>query len=95
MHEGNVAFRPGLKLAPVYDMLPMMYAPLRGGEVPVKPYLPALPLPAEVDLWKQSAGAAIQFWQICSEDERISSDFRRTCEANCEILAGFLLRMCK
>ena len=31
MHEDNLAFRPGLTLAPVYDMLPMLYAPLRGG----------------------------------------------------------------
>ncbi|MET0961344.1 MAG: type II toxin-antitoxin system HipA family toxin YjjJ [Noviherbaspirillum sp.] len=30
MHEGNLSFRPGLSLAPVYDMLPMAYAPVRG-----------------------------------------------------------------
>lgn len=93
MHEGNIAFRPGLTLAPAYDMLPMMYAPVRGGEVPVKPYSPALPLPAEAILWKQSASAAIQFWETCSEDGRISPDFRRICKDNSKILAGFLSRL--
>jgi hypothetical protein len=34
MQEGNLAFRPGLALARVYDVLSMMYAPLDNGEVP-------------------------------------------------------------
>jgi HipA-like C-terminal domain/tRNA synthetases class I (M) len=35
MHTGNLSFLPrgSLQLAPVYDMLPMLYAPLPGGEV--------------------------------------------------------------
>lgn len=93
MHEGNLAFRPGLALAPIYDMLPMMYAPASGGEVPVKPYSPALPLPAEAALWKQSASAAIRFWETCSEDGRISPDFRRICADNSKILAGVFSRL--
>jgi hypothetical protein len=93
MHEGNLAFRPGLQLAPVYDMLPMMYAPASGGEVPVKPYSPALPLPAEAVLWKRAASAAMQFWQTCFEDERIGPDFRRICEDNGRILAEFHSRL--
>jgi hypothetical protein len=60
LHEGNLAFRPGLVLAPAYGMLPMMYVTARGGEAPVK------------------------LWEISSEDESISPDFRRTCGA-----AGF------
>lgn len=93
MHEGNLAFRPGLALAPAYDMLPMMYAPASGGEVPVKTYSPALPLPAEAMIWKQSASAAVQFWETCSEDARISPDFRRTCADNGRILADFISRL--
>ncbi|TCV84336.1 type II toxin-antitoxin system HipA family toxin YjjJ [Sulfurirhabdus autotrophica] len=92
MHEGNIAFRPGLTLAPTYDMLPMMYAPASGGEVPVKLYSPALPLPAESSIWRQSARAAVQFWDTCSEDRRISPNFRRICEDNSKILAHFLAR---
>jgi hypothetical protein len=49
MHEGNLSFRPGLTLAPVYDMLPISYAPLRGIELPARQFAPRLTLPAESD----------------------------------------------
>jgi hypothetical protein len=87
MHEGNLAFRPGLALAPIYDMLPMLYAPLRGGEVPERAYQPELPLPAEQPAWADAAGAAARCWESCAADPRISSGFRRICEANALALA--------
>lgn len=55
MHEGNLSFHPGLAPAPVYDMLPMRYAPLRGGEVPAQTYEPTLPLPTEALEWRRAA----------------------------------------
>jgi hypothetical protein len=82
MHEGNLAFRPGLTLAPVYDMLPMAYAPLRGGELPVRRYQPELPLPDETAGWQLAAPAAILFWQTCAADQRISAPFREVCVEN-------------
>jgi hypothetical protein len=86
MHEGNLAFRPGLSLAPVYDMLPMLYAPLRGGELPARSFLPQLPLPAEAPVWRQAALAASDYWRRCASDSRISPDFRRVCADNAQIL---------
>lgn len=50
MHDGNLSFvpgQPGPWLAPVYDMLPMLYAPQRGVELPERAFTPRLPLPAE------------------------------------------------
>lgn len=53
MHEGNLAFIPGaegeppLALAPAYDVLPMLYAPARGVELPQREFAPVLPLPSE------------------------------------------------
>lgn len=87
MHEGNLAFRPGLVLAPVYDMLPMLYAPLRGGELPSRRYTPALPLPEESSVWRQAAPAAVSYWRTCSEDMQISEDFRQICAENAKVLA--------
>ncbi|MEN9904771.1 MAG: putative kinase YjjJ, partial [Pseudomonadota bacterium] len=85
MHEGNLAFRPGLQLAPVYDMLPMGYAPLRGGELPPRRYQPELPLPEETEAWRQAGQAAVIYWQRCAEEPRISTDFRRICAGNAGI----------
>jgi hypothetical protein len=88
MHEGNLAFRPGLALAPAYDMLPMMYAPLRGGELPGRRYAPALPLPEETSIWRRATPAAISYWRTCSDDGRISQDFRQICAENAKVLAA-------
>ena len=82
MHDGNLSFRPGLELAPVYDMLPMGYAPVRGVELPIKDFVPPLPLPAETDAWLAAARAAGHFWDAAGGDARISKDFRAICTQN-------------
>jgi hypothetical protein len=86
MHEGNLSFRPGLTLAPVYDMLPMMYAPVRGVELPAREFTPRLPLPDESALWTEAARAAIAFWESAGADRRISASFRALCRANAKLL---------
>ncbi|MYM80963.1 type II toxin-antitoxin system HipA family toxin YjjJ [Duganella sp. FT50W] len=88
MHEGNLAFVPGedgqppLALAPAYDMLPMLYAPARGVELPQREFMPVLPLPAEREDWLAAADAAIAFWRSAGGDERIGAAFRAICKAN-------------
>ena len=93
MHDGNLAFRPGLTLAPTYDMLPMAYAPMRGGELPHREFSPDQPLPAEAPVWRQAAEAAVHFWNTCAGDTRISADFRRICDDNARNMATLLSRM--
>lgn len=85
MHTGNLSFRPNqrvLALAPAYDMLPMHYAPLAGGELPTREFEPALPLPAQRAVWETACAAAIGFWTQAGADTRIGAAFRRTCRAN-------------
>ncbi|HSI50871.1 MAG TPA: type II toxin-antitoxin system HipA family toxin YjjJ [Ideonella sp.] len=92
MHTGNLSFRPaptsnaaakaGLQLAPAYDMLPMLYAPLAGGELPPRQFEPALPLPPQRTVWQTACTAALAFWQMAAEDSRISPAFRATCKQN-------------
>lgn len=86
MHEGNLAFHPGLRLAPAYDMLPMLYAPQRSGEVPPRTYAPTSPLPQEKAAWRQAAEAARRYWQRCADDARISAEFRAICAGNARLL---------
>jgi hypothetical protein len=82
MHDGNLSFRPRVSgqatliVAPAYDMLPMLYAPQRGVELPTVNFAPRLPLPAERDAWAYAATAADQFWSRAADDAHISADFR-------------------
>jgi hypothetical protein len=82
MHDGNLAFRPGLNLAPVYDMLPMRYAPTRGGELPQISFQLALPLPGDQSAWLQAREAAMGFWNRCAAEPGISSAFRKIAADN-------------
>jgi hypothetical protein len=88
MHDGNLAFLAGPTplLAPIYDMLPMQYAPGRGIELPPVQYQPTRPLPEQEDDWKRAAPAALAFWRSAAEDERISTGFRGICAANADML---------
>jgi HipA-like C-terminal domain len=89
MHDGNLSFRPrisaeatSLTLAPAYDMLPMLYAPQRGVELPPVNFVPRLPRPIERQAWQDAATAADQFWSRAAEDARISAEFRKICVEN-------------
>ena len=84
MHLGNLGFRPAgiLRLAPTYDMVPMLYAPLAGGEVPPRTFEPLLPLPAQRPVWLTACSAAIAFWSVAAGDLRISEGFRAMCADN-------------
>jgi hypothetical protein len=96
MHTGNLSFRPqqgrlglgsGLELAPAYDMVPMLYAPLPGGELPRRDFEPPLPLPAQRAVWTTACTAAGRFWREAAQDTRISAGFRAVSELNSQRLA--------
>ncbi|MEY2686828.1 MAG: hypothetical protein RL375_1026 [Pseudomonadota bacterium] len=89
MHTGNLSFRPHqgkLQLAPTYDMLPMAYAPLPGGEVAPREFAPPLPLPPERGSWDTACAAATGFWQAAAVDVRVSTGFRAICAHNAQRL---------
>jgi hypothetical protein len=90
MHDGNLSFFPGLEMAPAYDMLPMLYAPVRGGEVPQPTFTPALPLPGERDAWLAAAHGACVFWRRAGNDARVSESFRARCQENADRLEAAL-----
>lgn len=89
MHDGNLSFMPRISaaaspliLAPAYDMLPMLYAPRRGVELPLVNFNPRLPLPTEREAWRIAAAAAEQFWARAGDGARISAEFRAICADN-------------
>jgi len=85
MHTGNLSLQPQsqagasprLQLAPSYDMLPMLLAPLQGGELPLRVFNPPSPAPAEQAAWQAAAGAARLFWAAVLSDTRVSLGFRQ------------------
>jgi serine/threonine protein kinase HipA of HipAB toxin-antitoxin module len=93
MHLGNLSFSvapvggpAALTLAPTYDMLPMLYAPLAGGEVPSREFQPPLPLPAQRAAWTTACEAALLFWNRAAADRRIGEAFRKTSADNAALL---------
>jgi len=88
--RGTVADGPlasALTPAPAYDMLPMAYAPLPGGEVPPRAFEPALPQPAQRAAWLTACVAAMGLWTRAAADSRISAGFHATAAANAQTLA--------
>jgi hypothetical protein len=85
MHLGNLSFHVEarrFRLTPTYDMLPMLYAPLPGGEVPRRTFGVVPPRPTEQGVWQEAAHAAADFWTTAAGDARISEHFRAVAANN-------------
>ena len=84
-HQHNILFfaaGPGLRLAPAFDQVSMLYAPLADGQVP--PRTVALPGATfdTLDVWDDARMAAREFWVRASGDNRLSDEVRSICAAN-------------
>ena len=79
MHGGNLAFfARGLRpyaLAPIYDMLPMLYAPYQGN-LPQRRLNPPSPTPQDAPVWASACATAETFWRAVAAHPHISSAFR-------------------
>jgi len=79
MHFGNISFYIGrgvpFELAPIYDMLPMRYAPLSDGTL-LRGALKSIP-PTP-----QSRAMAKDFWLAVAADRRVSGEFRKIAKSN-------------
>jgi hypothetical protein len=81
-HYGNISLlidaHGSWELAPAYDTLPMLYAPVSGELVPRDDWDPAALAPSAQTLrvWGEARSLALRFWQRVAGDERISGGFR-------------------
>nr|WP_315494419.1 type II toxin-antitoxin system HipA family toxin YjjJ [uncultured Rhodoferax sp.] len=85
-HYGNISLLlddDDWALAPAYDMLPMLYAPV-GGELVPRNFAqrPLQPTAATLPEWPQALGLARSFWAAASADARISAGFRQIAAEN-------------
>lgn len=97
MHGGNLSFFVDIdsqvvRLAPVYDMLPMHYRPNESGSVRDEPF----PLPApdlgKTGTWSQAATLATEYWRRTASDPRIEDGFRALCRDNLERVEAWRAR---
>ncbi|MBK6321653.1 MAG: type II toxin-antitoxin system HipA family toxin YjjJ [Burkholderiales bacterium] len=85
-HYGNISLLldgDDWALAPAYDMLPMLYAPV-GGELVARSFADrhVQPTAATLPEWPQALVLAGRFWAAASADPRISSGFRQIAADN-------------
>lgn len=91
-HHGNLSLLlqdHRWRLAPAYDMLPMLYAPVAGEVVPRDlAAQPPRPTVHTLAVWPQARELALLFWQAAAADERISAGFRAIAQVNQTLVAG-------
>jgi HipA-like C-terminal domain len=83
-HLGNLAcidlYDGKFKLAPIYDMLPMLFAPSHD-EIVARVFKPPEPAAATIRVWSKAREAAEGYWRRLTKDERVSAKFREICAA--------------
>ncbi|CAH0243390.1 hypothetical protein SRABI106_02452 [Rahnella aquatilis] len=85
MHQGNLSFidpaidplKQALSISPVYDMLPMAFAPTNAGTMR-RETLPLTPDPlVSKEKWLNAQDWAGEFWRKVESDMAISPEFRQ------------------
>ena len=81
MHFGNLSFHPdkdykSFSLAPIYDMVPMLFAPTAQGEIAEKTLKLPTPTPDNIEIWLATIGIAKQFWETVAISDLVSAGFR-------------------
>ena len=89
MHFGNLSFfvddieKPVLVLAPVYDMLPMMWRPsVNTGELNVLPVATPVAIPSYVRERAEAREWAFAFWRQAAMLDALDEPLRQACEAS-------------
>lgn len=83
MHAGNLSFYHSgfpLSLAPVYDMLPMAFAPSGAGMMREEPCEIRFDSTVARQAWEFALPLADQFWEKVMAEKRISENFRQIAE---------------
>jgi hypothetical protein len=88
-HHFNILFFPDgarLRLAPAFDQVSMVYAPLADGRVPIRTLAVPTASSDTLDVWDDARAAGREFWGRASDDDRLSDDIRGVCSANADAL---------
>ena len=90
-HFGNLGmldrYDGQFRLAPVYDMLPMLFAPQNDALV-ARVFAPPDPTADTIAVYGRARELAEQYWSLISNDARVSTEFRRIAAACGSTLAA-------
>ncbi len=94
MHRANVSFwftdALPFRLAPFYDILPMLYAPGAQGDLSERTFAPRPPVASVTNLWSDAAAVALEFWGRVSTDKRVATPFREIARDNHAVVSRML-----
>ena len=95
-HLGNLSFfaepdDESLRLAPLYDMLPMVFAP-SGTTVIERRFEPDPPTAETLDVWPDAARHAQAYWERLADCAELTEDFRARVKQCRDTLAALLAR---
>ena len=94
-HFGNITlfddYQGSFRLAPAYDMLPMLFAPQNDQIVPRQFEAPA-PRAAWLSVWSRARSLAETYWHRVVADGRLSEEFRQLCGASLGVLQALPAR---
>jgi serine/threonine protein kinase HipA of HipAB toxin-antitoxin module len=89
-HFGNLAmfdrYDGEFRLAPVYDMLPMLFAP-QNEQITPRVFEPADPTAETMDAYRHARALGEQYWGLLSTDSRVSAAFRKIAKTCGDTLA--------
>lgn len=81
-HFGNLSFFWGegdlLRLAPAYDMLPMVFAP-QGTNIVDRRFEPRPPTAETFDVWPDAVRHAVSYWSRLAALDELTDEFRDVC----------------
>jgi hypothetical protein len=88
-HFGNITlfddYEGPFRLAPVYDMLPMLFAP-QNDQIVARRFQPAPPTAAWLSVWRRARYLAETYWERLIQESRLSGEFRELCTQSLDAL---------
>lgn len=88
-HFGNITlfddYTGPFRLAPAYDMLPMLFAP-QNDQIVARQFEPPSPRAAWLPVWSRARALAETYWNRLIAEERLSGEFRQLCSSSLEAM---------
>jgi len=94
-HFGNITlfddYQGALRLAPAYDMLPMLFSP-QNEQIVTRQFAAPAPRAAWLSVWPRARSLAETYWNRVIADGRLSEEFRQLCVASLGVLRALPAR---